>query len=919
MISLTAACVVAFLPAVVQSHAPRATPLARDVSTEGDPGLRTFLYPDVRTVPLGAGGGGSSLTTFSGQIACDSAPEADGPSDLAFTPDGSAVVIANKDTDDLTFFDVATRTVTHTVGVGDLPVHVAVTPNGSYALAPCVLSNALAVVDVASHALVAMIPLTGQQPFHVAVTSDSHWAVVSMINDAVSSAFSVVDLTTFAESSVIPTTSQGVIGGYFTPEAGSSGFLFSKWSLSPDGATIVLPDRANARVTLYDRTGVLSPLVIPTAANPAAVDVSNDGTTAVVSHEFGIKRISKIDLVSRTLTASFTTLSDLSDQLIRITPDKSHAIAAISNNVIFVNLTTGAQAAQLATGVVGDIEFTFDGQYAFVSNFNSSVINVATRTIVRSLTLAACADAVTSPVAYRAVALNNRFREDVQVYDVNGAAGFVEGLASCGEAPEGDASRSIAVSKDGRLAVVGNDVSRNVSIVDLAAGTTRSWVTTGERPLGVAITPDNTTAVVCNGDSDTVSIIDLATDVRVANLSMPQRPGEVRISPDSQTAYVTTIAGTDRVWFVHLAGASSSVLGSLVAGQMGSANGYAYSALSSMELSPDGSILAVCISFDDQLLLIDTATRTEIVRVPVGDFPYRVAWKPDGTRAYVINSFGNNVSVVNVAGAGSSTIATVPGMSFPATVDVDASGSYVYVTDAGSTSPAVRVIDAATNTVVQTIPMTGRSVRSSYLSNLEGVLYLGVGTATGGELVRVNAAGPASGIASVSPLSASPCEMGFSEPLRTAALAQPVPDAVDVRRFDLTTTYCIAAPNSIGPGANIDYLGSTSVSFNDFTLHVSGATAGTGLFYYGDTQTQTPLGDGFLCVTGNAFRLGPATPAFGGMNQRLLNFAVQPAGFGPGQVLPGSTWYFQYRYRNVNGPLHTGFNQSDGLAVTFMP
>lgn len=889
------------------------------VDPEGGAEPVRVTWSGARPLPSAIANPPASLTTFSSTISCNNEPDADGPHELAFTPDGTTVVIAHKDTDNLTFFDVNTRTVTHTVAIGDFPVQVAVTPNGQYALAPCVFANAVSVVDVATHALVANVPVSGLQPFRVMVTSDSQWAVVSVINDGVSSQFSVIDLATLTETAVIPSTGQGVIGFYGTPESGTLGYFFSKCALASDDRTLVLPDRANARVTLYDRLGVLLPATIATAAAPEGVDVSLDATTAVVSHEGGARRISKLDLVSRTLVASFPTLTDLSDQLVRITPDKSHAIAAISNNVIFVNLTTGVQAAQLFTGTVGDVVFTFDGAYAFVSNFNSAVIDVSTRTIVRTLTLAPCADAAASPVARRVVALNNRFREEANVYDVNGAAGFVEGFGSTGAAPEGDGSRSIAVASDGRVAVVGNVTSRNVTIVDLVAGTARAWVATGDRPLGVAITPDGTHAVVCNGDSDTVSIIDLATDTRVANLSVPQRPAEVRISPDSQTAYVTTIAGTDRIYFLHLAGAASSILSSFPAGQMGSANGYAYSAMSSMELSSDGALLAICISFDDQLLLVDTATRTEITRVLVGDFPYRVAWKPDGTRAYVINSFGDSVSVVNVAGVASSTIATIGGIDFPSTVDVDASGSYVYVADSSFSAPAVRAIDAATNTVVATMPITGRTVRASHLSDLEGVLYLAAGTNTGGELLRVSAAGPASAILGSTPLSASPAESGFSEALRSAVCAQPIPDAVDARRFDLTTTYCIAAPNSVSPGAFIGYTGSTSIGVNDFRLRVTGATSAPGLFYYGDQSTQVPLGDGWLCVTGNAFRLGPATNAPGGVNSRLVNFAAPPAGSGPGQVLPGSTWYFQYRYRNVNGPLGTGYNQSDGLQVTFTP
>lgn len=899
---------------VVASLQGPLTPEARDVASEDaafEP--RTELWVAPRPLPTPA----SSLTTFSSSISCNSAPDADGPSELAFLPDGSAVVVAHRETDNLTFIDVNTRTVTHTVDVGDFPVHVAVTPNGQYAVAACVLANAVCVVDIATHTLVATIPTSAPQPYRVAITSDSQWAVVGVINDAVSSSFSVIDLTTLTQSAVIPSSSQGVIGGYFTPESGINGPLFTKFALASDDRTIVLPDRANARVNVYDRAGILPPATVITAANPAAVDISNDATTAVVSHEFGTRAISKLDLPTRTLSNSFTTSTDLSEQVIRITPDKSHAIAAISNNVIFVNLTSGAQAAQISTGIVGDIELTFDGAYAFVSNFNSSVIDVNTRTLVRTLSLAPTVETAMNPVARRAVALNSRFREDVHFYDVNGASGFVEGFTSSGAAPEGDASRSIAVSSDGRVAVVGNNVSRNATIVDLVTGAPRAWVDTGDRPLGVAITPDNAYAVVCNADSDTVSVVDLATDTRVANLPVPQRPVEVRISPDSQTAYVTTVAGTDRLYFLHLAGAASNVISSVAIGQMGSANGYAYTGVSGIELSPDGSLLGVCISFDDQLVIVDTATRTEIARVLVGDFPYQVAFTPDNARAYVLNSFGDSVSVVDVAGA--STIATIGGLDFPSTIDIDETGSFVYVTNVG-TGPALRVINAATNAIVANVSLAGRFVRSAHLSSFDHVLYLAAGTNTGGDLVRVSANGATSTVLDVTPLAASPAEMGFSEPLRSAVIAQPIPDGLDVRRFDLTNTYCVAGANSINPnGAQIGYAGPTSVSLNSFTLTVSGATAGPGFFYYGTTTDFAPLGDGFLCLNGSVFRLGPAVPSIGGANSRFLDFTTFPAGIGPGTITPGSTWYFQYRYRNINGPLMTGFNQSNGLQVTFAP
>jgi len=44
-----------------------------------------------------------------------------------------------------------------------------------------------------------------------------------------------------------------------------------------------------------------------------------------------------------------------------------------------------------------------------------------------------------------------------------------------------------------------------------------------------------------------------------------------------------------------------------------------------------------------------------------------------------------------------------------------------------------------------------------------------------------------------------------------------------------------------------------------------------------------------------------------------------PAGSGPGQILPGSTHYFQWYYRNVGGPGGSNFNVSDGLRADFCP
>ena len=782
----------------------------RDVDPEGGPHTTALRGPAARraaspdaalvkrtwTVPRSASRAGTipgMATPTSGNIAANGArafpqyryhtmnehPEGDMPREVTYTPDGAQILVAHRDTDNVTFFDAVTLTATNTVDVGEFPVDVVVSPDGKYAVVPNVFGHSVSVIHLPTYTVAATIPVTGEQPFEVAVTPDSLFAVAAVITDGVTSRFSVIDLTTFTETLSFPSVPQGALGFFYNPECGISGNIFSQYALTPDGLMLVVPDRGGNQVVIYDRlTG--APLAqLPTASLPTAVDVSDDGAFAVVSHEGSANQISVIDLTTLTVSGTLATNDSLSGQAIRITPDKTHVIAAISNNVIFVNLTSGATTAKLSTGVVGDIEFSHDGKYAFVSNYNARIIDIASQTIVRTVTHAACEEAAASPTTYEAVALNNHFRENIHFYDIAGSAGHLNGYGPSGEPEEGDACYGLDISKDGRTAVVCNVVSENVTLYDFVHDRVRAYVHVGDRPKEVRITPDGKYAVVCAMDANAVRIIDLATDQVVKSLNIYNRPGRVRISPDSRYAYVLNVAGTDRITFIELAGAQSKILSQESAGQTGSANGYTYTETSGIELSPDGSILAVCDSFNDYLRLFDTSTRKQVAQVTVGDFPIRAAFSPNGKRIYVTNAFGDSLSVVEESGGAYGLIHTVPGIDFPLTVDVDPTGQYVYVGNAGN-GAAIRVIDTSFWATVKTLSFGSGSPRDTHLDPVLGILYA---ASTDGELWRIQAAGQASTVLEKTPLAGGPADLAVSDLMRTAVLAQPVPDGMDVVSF----------------------------------------------------------------------------------------------------------------------------------------
>jgi hypothetical protein len=134
--------------------------------------------------------------------------------------------------------------------------------------------------------------------------------------------------------------------------------------------------------------------------------------------------------------------------------------------------------------------------------------------------------------------------------------------------------------------------------------------------------------------------------------------------------------------------------------------------------------------------------------------------------------------------------------------------------------------------------------------------------------------------------------------------------------------YCITAPNSYSTsGAVIDWGGSTSVAANNLELYAAQSAPNEyGIFFYGPGRRQSALGNGWLCVdpTGTGFqRLLPPIRASGfGESQRLLDVTSPPSP--GGQITAGSTWNFQYWFRDTMGG-GSAFNLSDGLEVTFCP
>ncbi|MEL6427605.1 MAG: hypothetical protein AAFR54_00415 [Planctomycetota bacterium] len=125
--------------------------------------------------------------------------------------------------------------------------------------------------------------------------------------------------------------------------------------------------------------------------------------------------------------------------------------------------------------------------------------------------------------------------------------------------------------------------------------------------------------------------------------------------------------------------------------------------------------------------------------------------------------------------------------------------------------------------------------------------------------------------------------------------------------------YCDAQPTPSGFPGIIDTLGSTSLAANDLQLVALNVPALTfGIFYFGQNQTQVPVGDGNLCVDNPFFRLPVVQASIFGDVTFDLNPATLPAGYP--DIQPGDNWNFSFWFRQSGG---VGSNFTDALQIEF--
>jgi YVTN family beta-propeller protein len=225
-----------------------------------------------------------------------------------------------------------------------------------------------------------------------------------------------------------------------------------------------------------------------------------------------------------------------------------------------------------------------------------------------------------------------------------------------------------------------------VSTLDSATGrAVGSPVAVPDEPESIAITPNGRRAVVVGDGFGNVTVIDTATRTPVKSFDLESAVGMVAISPDGQRAYAA-LESEGKIAVIDPETAKS--LGSFPVGAQPR----------SVAFSPDGSEAYVGLG-TGEIVVVDTATEKVVAKpIPIGGFVTSIVFAPGGERAYATSNAIDEVQVIDVSLDRVVESIPMPSGSQPHSLAVSPDGRRLYV---GSIEPpAITVVETGRNRIV---------------------------------------------------------------------------------------------------------------------------------------------------------------------------------------------------------------------------
>jgi YVTN family beta-propeller protein len=189
------------------------------------------------------------------------------------------------------------------------------------------------------------------------------------------------------------------------------------------------------------------------------------------------------------------------------------------------------------------------------------------------------------------------------------------------------------------LVAVTSEATRNVLIVNVVAGVVRRAITTGEAGSHmVGVTADGRRAYTGNIGSSNVSELDLETGQVTRRFAVPAQPEAINVTPDGKEVWVgSNTTGVVSVVDLATGGVSAAAEGF----------GWPYRVL----FTPDSRTVLLPDLRREELRFVERASKREVARLSfAGGGPQGIAITPDGRFVFQSLSREGRVAIIDAAG-----------------------------------------------------------------------------------------------------------------------------------------------------------------------------------------------------------------------------------------------------------------------------
>ncbi len=515
---------------------------------------------------------------------------------------------------------VTALTYTTAIDVGNRPVGLAITPDGSRVYAANRGDATFSVIDADSDSVTQTINLPigiGTSGTRVAVTPDGTEAYVTYSNYNEGGAW--VGQYRFA----IVNTDPGHAEFHATEVVTTTGARLQDVAISDDGAYAFLASKDTGEVLIYDTANreemgsvaVKTPEAVITGPDRNTVYVLDQGTNRVIKIKMGRFHVEEQELMGQ--GTHLVVIHPAGHSLYALLRAQSTDGGMVPGKVAVLNPLTlePTDVLTLPAGHAVGLDISPDGSQLYAS------------------------------LSQRAGA-SSYGRDRLVIIDT-------DPLSITKDLDYGsDDFARVAAHPDGRRVYVPlRSGSGQVYVFDAISQTLAGQIPVGDRPIGLAITPDGSRVYVANRGDATLSVIETTSDTVTTTLNLPIGESAsgtaVAVTPDGAKAYVaysiyndgSAWVGQNRLVTVDIDPTSPDYHTMEVITTTGSRLEY-------VAISADGAYAMLTSGDTDEVLFLDTATDAEVERAFTGDHPFGVTGGLDPDVAYVANQGGRVVRIV---------------------------------------------------------------------------------------------------------------------------------------------------------------------------------------------------------------------------------------------------------------------------------